>query len=217
MIYLFHGTDTDAARTKARALFESLRAKKPDASFGELGAFELTADKIIELVGGQGLFSNKCVVFCDNIFSDMEAREVAEPFIPDLKDSPNIFILLEKEPIKKIFDKLEKHAEKAQELEERSTAPKKEWNDFAMANALGSRNALKAWKEYRVLVERDPEFEKIHGQIFWKVKQMILYPNAVFSLSELRSMSRTLAKMYHEAHRGRCDFELSMERFLLKL
>ncbi len=217
MIYLFYGPDVETSRTKARALFESLRAKKPDAAFGELVAEGLIEDKIKELVGGQGLFSNKCVIFCDNIFSDTEAREIAEPFISDLKESPNIFILLEKSPIKKIFEKLEKNAEKSQEFEGNNVDTKKEWNDFALANAIGARNPFKAWKEYRVLVERDPEFEKIHGQIFWKVKQMIFYGSPVFSSKELVSMSRTLAIIYHQAHRGNCDFELSLEKFLLKL
>jgi len=59
MIYLFYGADVETSRTKARALFESLKAKKPDAAFGELVAEELTEDKIRELVSGQGLFSNK--------------------------------------------------------------------------------------------------------------------------------------------------------------
>ncbi len=217
MIYFFYGPDIETSRVKARALFESLRAKKPDASFGELVVEGLTSDKIIELVGGQGLFSNKSVVFCDNIFSDIEAREIAEPFISELKQSPNIFILLEKAPIKKIFEKLEKGAEKSQEFEEKSGSAKKEWNDFSLANAIGARNGLKAWKEYRGLVERDPEFEKIHGQIFWKVKQMIIYKSPVFSQKELVSMSRTLAAVYHKAHRGERDFEISMEKFLLKL
>ncbi len=125
--------------------------------------------------------------------------------------------MLEKEPIKKIFEKLEKNAEKSQEFEEKGAASKKEWNDFALANALGARNSLKAWKEYRILVERDPEFEKIHGQIFWKVKQMILYKSPVFSTKELVSMSRNLALIYHQAHRGNIDFEISLEKFLLKL
>ncbi len=217
MIYLFYGADVETSRTKARALFESLKAKKPDAAFGELVAEELTEDKIRELVSGQGLFSNKCVIFCDNIFSDVEAREIAGQFITELKDSPNIFILLEKQPIKKIFEKLEKNAEKSQEFEEKNTGAKKEWGDFALANAVGARNPLKAWKEYRVLVERDPELEKIHGQIFWKVKQMVLYKTPVFSTTELRVMLRKLALMYHGAHRGNVDLELSLEKFLLKL
>ncbi len=217
MIYLFYGSDGEKAKTKARALFESLRARKPDASFGELSPEGITGDKIVELVGGQGLFSNRSVVFCDNIFSDIEARETAEPFIIDLKDSPNIFVLLEREPIKKIFEKLEKNSEKSQEFSVASTAAKKEWSDFALANAIGRRDALHAWREYRCLIERDPELEKIHGQIFWKIKQMILYRGSAFSQPELTSMSRTLVDMYHLAHRGACDFELSMEKFLLKL
>ena len=217
MIYFFYGPDIETSRKKARALFESLKVKKPDASFGELVAEGITSDKIIELVGGQGLFSNKSVVFCDNIFSDMEAREIAEPFILELKGSPNIFILLEKEPIKKIFEKLEKNAEKSQEFKEKIISLKKEFNDFALANALGKRDAIGAWKEYRLMVERDPELEKIHGQIFWKIKQLSLYRSAVFSAKEIQSMLRALAVMYHHAHRGKADFELSMERFLLKL
>ena len=75
MIYFFYGPDIETSRKKARALFESLKVKKPDASFGELVAEGITSDKIIELVGGQGLFSNKSVVFCDNIFSDMVGAE----------------------------------------------------------------------------------------------------------------------------------------------
>ncbi len=217
MIYFFYGPDIETSRTKAKALFESLRAKKPDAAFGELTTEGLTEDKIRELVGGQGLFSNKCVVFCDNIFSDIEAREIAEPFITELKESPNIFIVIEKEPIKKIFEKLEKNAEKSQEFEGKNGPVKKEWNDFALANALGARNPLKAWKEYRVLIERDPELEKIHGQIFWKIKQMALYGSPVFSTKEIRVMLQKLVLIYHKAHRGMCDFELSLEKFLLKL
>lgn len=217
MIYLFHGPDIETSRAKARALFESLRAKKPDASFGELAADGLTEDRIRELVGGQGLFSNRCVVLCDNLFSDIEAREIAEPFIADLKGSANIFILLEKEPIKKIFEKLEKAAEKSQAFEAKRAAPKKHYDDFAMANAIGARRPLAAWKEYRLLVEREPEFEKIHGQIFWKVKQLALSKSAAFSRKETAVMLRALSAMYHRAHRGEIDFETAMERFLLTL
>ena len=218
MIYLFYGTGAEGARKKARSVFESLKAKKPDASFGELSAEGLTADKLEELAGGQGLFSNKCVIFCDNIFSDIEAREIAEPFIEAIAESPNIFVILEREPIKKIFEKLEKCAEKSQEFESKPVEDEK-WNDFALANAIGKRDALRAWKEYRVLVEREPEFEKIHGQIFWKVKQMALspYQKNIFSSEELQSLSLRLAEMYHKAHRGECDFEMAMEKFLLKL
>lgn len=239
MIYLFYGEDTSKGRKKAREIFESLRAKKPDASFGELLAEGLVPEKLEELCGGQGLFENKCVVFCDGIFSDMLARDIAEPFIDSLAESTNIFILFEPSLTKALLTKIEKKSEKTQEFSDKAPeSAKKNFNIFSLADAVAGRKAESAWIIYREAIERGLVPEEIHGTIFWQIKSIMLaassgspvesklspfvYMKAKsaaknFSLVELSQFSNNLVSMYHDAHRGKNNFELELEKFLLTI
>ena len=63
MLYAILGNDRDKAGKKARELVMSLREKKPDASYLAIGDEELTESRLVELLGGQGLFENKLIVF----------------------------------------------------------------------------------------------------------------------------------------------------------
>lgn len=239
MFYLFFGTDADSIREKARTLFESLRLKKPDASFGELSAEEVTKEKIDELVGGMGLFENKCVVLAHNIFSDTESREIAGEFIKELGDSPNIFILAETGLTKALSGKLEKKSEKTQELSLKDKEKKERPETlFYLADALGGRDSTALWTGLVRAIENGAVPEEIHGIFFWQVKSMIvasITKNAedaglnpyVFNKSksfarnfkkeELKNLSNRLVSIYHEAHRGRTNFNIALEKFALDL
>jgi len=57
---------------------------------------------------GQGLFSNKYIVFLDRVTEKAEARDGLLDLLPEMKTSANIFIVLEgavKAELKKAFDK----------------------------------------------------------------------------------------------------------------
>lgn len=239
MYYLFHGTDTDKVREKARVLFDSLRFKKPDASFGELDTEEVTAEKIEELVGGSGLFENKCVVLTKNIFSNTISREIAEKFINEIAESPNIFIIAETALTKALSKKLEKRSEKTLAID--SSGDKKEQkeeNIFSIADAFGRRDKKLLWMKLNEAFDNGVPTEELHGIIFWQLKSMIIASKTkdateaglnpyVFSKSktfaknfkekELEKITNELVKIYHEAHRGKLNFNIALEKLALDI
>lgn len=190
MLYLFHGLDTRKSAEKAHSLVGSLRTKRPDAAFVVVDADHWSVSIIEEHLGGQGLFSNKYIVFLDRVTENPDAEEKIVDFIPAMNESANIFIVLEGKlnaELKKMF---EKHAEKMVESgmtpavsgdrisvgadARPSLVGKKEFNIFTLADALGARDSFKVWSTYRQAVENGVEAESIVGTLFWQVKSMIL-------------------------------------------
>jgi DNA polymerase III delta subunit len=244
MLYVFHGTDTASAVTKATSLVSSLRTKRPDASYVHVEAGQWSPSIIEEHIGGQGLFSNKYIIFLDRVTENAEAKESFAGFVSVMAESTNIFIVLEGKlgaELKKAFEKsAEKMIEVSEKLKVESGKSKKteEFNIFALADAVGARDTFKAWSVYRQAVDAGNEPESIIGTLFWQVKSMKLAANAksagesglspfVFSKAkkatgnysegELNSLTEKLISVYHDAHRGVCDAELAVERVMLDL
>ena len=241
MLYVFHGTDVAQSSHKARALVDSLRAKKPDASFVSIAADDWHASIIEEHLGGQGLFSNKYIVFLNRLTENEEAKELLPEFISAMHESANIFIVLEGKLNTELKKAFEKAAEKVVISDLKLVSPfakKSEFNVFALADAVGSRDPFKAWSIYRQAVDSGIEAENIIGTLFWQVKSMVLASTAktaneaglspfVFSKSkkyaslyspeELRGLMSDLITYYHDGHRGIVNIELSVERRLLKI
>ena len=244
MLYVFHGTDTHTAVTKAASLVNSLRAKKADASYVRVEASQWTPSIVEEHLGGQGLFSNKYIIFLDRVTGNAEAKEQFVDFIPTMQESTNIFIVLEGKlnaELKKAFDK---SAEKMVECEKKEAVSKSfgsssgEFNIFALADAVGERNSFKAWSVYRQAIDMGTEPENIIGTLFWQMKSMTLAGESTtaneagvspfvfskakkaagnYSPEELGSLTEKFITIYHDAHRGMCDAELAVERVLLGL
>jgi DNA polymerase III delta subunit len=226
MLYVYHGQDVPKSLEKARTLIDSLRAKRPDASYVEVVADSWSPSIIEENVGGQGLFSNKYIIFLNRVTENADAKEVLPDFIQIMNESTNIFILLEGKLNVDLKRAVEKHAEKVVETGEKEaagksgsgTGKKEEFNIFALADALGSRNALKSWSMYRQAIDNGQEPESIVGMLFWKIKSMITAKNTKsYSEEELSALMTDLIKVYHDGHRGIVDMELGVEKRLLNL
>ncbi|MFA6601711.1 MAG: hypothetical protein WCT02_02510 [Candidatus Paceibacterota bacterium] len=248
MLYIFHGTDKEKSSQKARALADSLRMKRPDAAFVKVNPEELSVNLIEGHLGGQGLFSNKYIIFLDNPSENAEALDKLPDFLSAMNESDNIFIISEgkvKADLKKAY---EKGAEKVVVTDlpvasgygygkaEAKSSGKKEFNIFSLADAIGSREAGRAWAIYREAIDNDLEPESIIGTLFWQVKSMILARDAKsateaglspfvyskakkgaanYSAPELAELSRKLIEIYHDSHRGLVNGELATERLLL--
>ena len=126
MIYFFYGQDKTSIHKKASKLFESLRAKKPDAAFLSFDADDISDQIFNELVGSQGLFEKKIVVYFRNILSegDMEKKIISE--MPAMASSQNIFIWTEYDLNKEILSLLKKGSEKNDIEENDKIKPKNE-------------------------------------------------------------------------------------------
>jgi DNA polymerase III delta subunit len=239
MIYLMHGTDHEKARDKTRALTDALQKKKPDALFYRITTQNYAENPIDSLVSGQGLFESKYIVFYDNIFESKEIKEKIVEALAEIKESDNIFIFLEKEIDKKTLDKMTKHAEKVQEYTTSGEIKKKkEYNPFAISDALLSRDKKRLWMLLLEAKKKGNAAEEIHGIIWWQVKVLKLASVARdakeadlspfvfsktkaavgnFSKEQIDGMLSDLVSMYHDAHRGEKDFWVEMERWGLGL
>ena len=229
MLYIFHGTDVSKSREKAHKLIDSLRAKKPDASYVPIDAGGWNMNIIKEHLGGQGLFSNKYIIFLDRVTENIEAKEGIADFLPAMNESSNIFVMLEGKVFAELKRDIEKHAEKvvvtdisvAAKSSGGKGGAKGEFNVFALADAVAIRNRANSWTIYRQAVDRGIGPESILGTLFWKIKTMIIAGagrgSTKYSKVELESLLTRLITLYHDGHRGMVDLELGTEKLLLEL
>lgn len=115
---------------------------------------------------------------------------------------------------------------------------------FEFANALGEKNKKGLWTLYQDALAEEVASEEVHAMFFWQVKAMLCAVKSkdageaglnpyVFTKSKgyvknygastlecekrLKEMSTKLFEMYHEAHRGKIDFAVALEKFILGL
>ncbi len=247
MLYLYHGTDTQTSANKARALVKSLRSKRADATFVEIDADHWSKSIVQENAGGQGLFSAKYIILLDRVTENAEAKDQIADVTDIMKESDNIFIILEGKLNADLKKSLEKHAEKTvtSDLKETGGASgaggafaKRDFNIFALGDAIGARDPFKSWSIYRQAIDLGQETEAIVGTIFWQVKSIAIAADAPsaaasglspfvyskskkyagnYSKEELRALMGDLISVYHDGHRGVADMELSIEKLLLGL
>jgi DNA polymerase III delta subunit len=211
MLYVFHGTDMAKSAEKARAVVNSLRAKRPDAAFVEVIADQWNTSAVEEHLGGQGLFSNKYIIFLNRVTENIDAKEVLPGFISVMNESANIFIVLEGKLNAELKRAIEKDAEKivlTDELEK--SAKREEFNVFALGDALAAGDSLKAWKLYRQAIDGGIAVENIVGTLFWQVKRN-------YSKERSGALLKELVTLYHDGHQGMVDLELGIERTLLQI
>ena len=138
------------------------------------------------------------------------------------------------------FEKPERRLTKKEELH----AKGEKIDFFEFADTLGERNKRQLWTIYQEALREEVNSEEVHAMFFWQVKAMLCAVKTkdageaglnpyVYSKSKeyaknygktreeaeekLRQMSATLCDMYHEAHRGKIDFAVGLERFILGL
>ncbi|MFA6536444.1 MAG: hypothetical protein WC250_01925 [Candidatus Paceibacterota bacterium] len=227
MLLFLYGENKDKAREKARELMESLAKKRPEASLFKLETDGFDLAKLEELVLGQGLFSNKYIVFLDSLFEDAEIKEQVLKFYKEIGASENAFIWLEGKVDKATLTKLEKVAEKVQKFESGEGKARKfglgggqavslnDFNIFDLASVLARRDRRQLWLLYREAISKDFPPEEICGILFWKLKDLLTKGNSSFEKAEIKKMAEKLVSIYHDAHRGKLDFEISLEKFVL--
>ncbi|OHA17976.1 MAG: hypothetical protein A2664_01340 [Candidatus Taylorbacteria bacterium RIFCSPHIGHO2_01_FULL_46_22b] len=241
MLYFFYGTDIDKSRARARGVIGAMRKKRPDAEY-----FRMTADKwdsvsFEQLIGGQGLFDQKSVVFVDGVFENKEGKEWIISHAKEIGCSENGFVFLERTCDSVSLKKIEKHSKEVIKFDLLSVGNKwgnTEGNVFALADALGKRDRKGLWTLLVEQFDRGASAEEINGMLFWQVKSMLsasftdsaadaglkpfVYTKSKqfsrnYSTDELVNLSRKLLCAYHDAHRGINDFPVALERLALSI
>lgn len=215
MIYFYYGSDIEKARIKSLDLIESLRKKKPDASFFKIDSENFNPYLLEEYIGSQGLFSGKYIVFLDRLCEKKETKVSFLDLIKQISESENIFIVFEGKLDKTTSEKIEKKSEKSISFEFPDKKEKKEYNAFALAEAFGKRNKKETWILYRKAIDIGEAPEALHGMLFWKAKTMLLAGDYNWKKEELIKVIDDLITIYHESRRGEGELETSLESFIL--
>jgi DNA polymerase III delta subunit len=234
MIYIFYGTDREAVLKKTDSLLKSLFIKNPDLSYEKFDLENFEISKLRDLSQSHSLFGNKTVVVLDNI---LEENEEVFSSLAYLSSSENIFIIRENKILKPELKKLEKHAEKIEELNEQA-GKKENFNVFTFGDAVGERNKRNAW----ILYQKGIFSGLVPEQLFWivvsQVRNMLtvtktknasetgLHPFVYgkargflknYKEKELIVLSEKLVIGYHLARRGEGEVETLLEKTLLSL
>jgi len=241
MIYLIYGTDETKSRVKYDSLIASLQAKNPEASLFRLTSDNFKINDFEELTRGQGLFYQKFIVGCDNLFSRIDKPELIDElknFIVTASTSDNVFIFLENELEGEILEKIKKLATKAQEINKTVFSEKIGFNIFSITDAFSARNKERAWALYEEALLTGISAEEILWKLIWQVNNLLLvkntkdatklkmkpYPltkakNAAksFTNEELKKLSAGLVDLYHNNFLGTDEFEFGLEKILLSI
>jgi len=238
MIYFYFGTDREKIQKTARATFEALQKKKPDASFVSFGVENLDENVLQEITASQGLFERKVVAKIADILDDKEKGEMIQKFLKEMKATENIIVWSEGEVNKTPLEKIKKYAEKVEEFGVKQKAEKKFPSIFKMTDAIGDKDKKNAWVLLRAELDNGTADEELHGTIFWQIKSILLAKKTkgadeaglnpyVYSKAksfgrnwdekELNNTISNLIDMYHKAHRGEVNFEVELERWVLSI
>lgn len=237
MLYFLYGTDTIQTFEKSKSMVDAMLAKKPDASHFRITADNWSLSQLQELLGSQGLFENKYIVVLSRILDESEIKDQVLEYLQEMQDSENIFIWTEGALDSKVVKKIEQVAEKTQEFKEKENTHAVRFNTFALADALGNRDKKKLWTLYREAL-REIAVEEIHGVLVWQLKTLALISRSKtaaeagvkpfvfskgqrfsqkYSPEEIKKKMSDLISISHDARRGLCDFEIALERFILKV
>lgn len=244
MIYTIYGEDKIKAKEKARDLVVTLLKKKPNASYFKITNENYSKTNLDELIKSAGLFESKFIILLDNLFEDKELKKEILENMKEMKESDNVFIVLESDLDKKSVGMVDKYSKKTQNfiLTQMGTGEKKwnlkDFNIFSLGDALGNRDKKKLWVLYTQAVERGIPSEEICGTFFWQVKSIklaqksrtaeeaginpfvyrkLLQFSKNFTEKELKNISSKLVSIYHNSHRGLTNFEIALEKFILEI
>ena len=216
MLYVFHGSDIEKARTKAFEWVAKARAKEPNLAYARLAREELTDAVLEDAALSGGLFVSRLLILIDDPFpasraaieenaGEEEATNVFEKHIEALAASDNaIVILAPKLPAAKA----KKLAAKAKvEYKYDKPAAREDARGFNnnLVNALAARSREKLWLEINRALRAGDAPEMLHGLLHWKARDLLEKGSRAWSPQEARRLSLALIELLQSSRRGGLD------------
>lgn len=184
-------------------------------------------------IGSDDLFAKQYVVTLNNILETDFSEEVLGK-LASLRDSSNVFVIVEQEIGKPIEKILGKHVEDLRVFD----LPKENnrFNIFQITDAFGARDKKNTWVLLQKALRENISAEEVLNILIWQTKNLLFVKGESdmkrtglspfvfnkarsysenFKLEELQNISRILTKLFHESHLG-LPLEPNLELFLLK-
>lgn len=237
MLYLIYGTDAHKSRKKLHELLDLAKKKRPDAELFKITTENWSDGQFDELLLAQGLFEQKYTTVLDNLFEKKDFKVYILEKLEEMRDSEQIFLMLEGAMDAPTVKKIEKHAKQVQEFV-KAESKKPAFNIFAVTDGLVQKDKKKLWISYVDFMNKGVAPEEVHGIMFWQVKNMLLasrsenmkdsglspyaYKNALsggrnYKTEELLGMSSSLVDMTHRVRQGEGDLGVMLEKWVLGL
>lgn len=227
MLTVISGTDSLLLSKKTKELLDSQNISNE----GVLYIDNPSIDILRESVSAQDLFGGISIF----VFRELEENVYDYVFAntESFSQSQNVFIF----QVSKVLKKQKDICEKAGiEIIEVKALKEREMPSFVLADAFLRKDKKAAFVAlYDELATKPPE--EVHGGLWYQMKNMALvfsgateeesglHPfvykklksaSAKFSKQECDEILKELLEMNHKAHRGELDFEVALERFVLK-
>ena len=211
MLYFYTGTDRKKARIALDAAVK--KAAKKDSRVVRITDTNVPAD-LAAALGGGGMFNEPRIVVLNGVLANEEMRSELLDSLKRIRDSEEVFFLLEEKPDAATRKQIEKYAEASERYD--SLAAKKGGDIFAIANALRRADKKALWVNYQQQLAEDAAPEAIHGVLFWAAKDMALKARTDTEKMRARRLLIELAELPHESRRRGVEFEYALELFVLQ-
>ncbi len=233
MLFVFHGDDVSGVRTAA--------LKKTNELCGAGGTSTLISSDagseafLRDALGRSSLFGEREVFVLDTWSEDSELFSMLSEHLPECALSENAFVIIESKLSAKDVRLFSSHAT---EIIERTKVKGREFNVFALGDALSLRDKKTLWILLQESWRDGRASEELIGTLFWQLKMIRLteltksadeagqkpfvYDKAKrarskFKEGEVSSLMHSLVVLYHDGHGGRRNIEHALEAWVLAL
>lgn len=211
MLYLYTGTD----RKKAYAAMEAALKKTTKKSTRIVRITDVNAPAdLVAAFGGGGMFQEERVVVLNGVLANEEMRAVLLDSLARMRDSEEVFFMLEEKPDAATRKQVEKYAEASERYDK--PGEKKGGDIFAIAGALRRADKKALWVNYQRQLADNAAPEAIHGVLFWAAKDMFQKARTDSEKSRARCLLEELAELPHESRRRGLELEYALELFVLR-
>jgi len=237
MLYLFCGSDSTKARTKAFEWIAAARKKEPNLAYVRLAREELSATALEDAVSSSGLFVRRLLVLIDDPFSSVHTAEledvrrptsdvgrltshtsgIVEERLDALAASDNAIVILAPGLAPATAKKIVAKATKAYEFNTPARREAARGFNATLVNALAARDRERFWLEIIRALRAGDAPEMLHGLLHWKARDLIQKGGRVWGPREARTLSLDLIKLLQDSRRSGLDLPRALERFALSL
>lgn len=211
MLFLYTGTDRKKTYAAMDAAIKKL--SKKDSRTVRITDAHAPAD-LVAAFGGGGMFQESRVVVLNGVLANEEMRTVLLDSLEYMRDSEEVFFLLEEKPDAATRKQVEKYAQRSERYDK--PAEKKGGDIFAIANALRRADKKALWVHYQRQLADNTAPEAIHGVLFWAAKDMFLKAHTDSERERARHLLEELAELPHESRRRGLELEYALEMFVLR-
>ena len=230
MIYFFHGSNVEKARTKAFEWVAAARAKEPNLVYVRLAREELTDATLEDAALSGGLFVKRLLILIDDPFPSARARSdeeggdeesdadtVLEEHLDNLAASDNAIIILAPRLATAKAKKLAAKAKVEYKYDKPVTREAARGFNINLMSALATRSREKLWLEINRAFRAGDAPEMLHGLLHWKARDLMEKGSRAWKPQEARRVSLTLIELLQNSRRGGLNLTLSLERFALSI